>query len=52
MQNSGTGFSEKGRRNTMNKELPTEYQRFNAVERIQHIILFTSFLLLAFTGWA
>lgn len=36
----------------MNKELPKEYLRFNATERIQHIILFTSFLLLAFTGWA
>lgn len=35
----------------MNKELPKEYQRFNVIERIQHVILFTTFLLLAFTGW-
>ncbi len=36
----------------MNNEIPKEYQRFNVVERIQHVILFTSFLLLTFTGWA
>ncbi|MCL5978632.1 MAG: cytochrome b/b6 domain-containing protein, partial [Nitrospirae bacterium] len=36
----------------MNKEIPKEYLRFNTVERIQHVILFTSFLLLSFTGWA
>jgi len=36
----------------MNKEIPKEYLRFNIIERIQHIILFTTFLLLAFTGWA
>lgn len=36
----------------MNNELPKEYLRFNVVERIQHVILFTTFLLLTFTGWA
>jgi cytochrome b subunit of formate dehydrogenase len=36
----------------MNKEIPKEYLRFNTVERIQHVILFTTFLLLTFTGWA
>jgi cytochrome b subunit of formate dehydrogenase len=36
----------------MNKEVPKEYLRFNTVERIQHVILFTTFLLLTFTGWA
>ncbi len=36
----------------MNKELPKEYLRFNVTERIQHVILFVTFLLLAFTGWA
>lgn len=35
----------------MNKEVPKEYQRFNVVERIQHVILFVTFLLLTFTGW-
>ncbi len=36
----------------MKNELPEEIERFNIVFRIQHIILFTTFLLLAFTGWA
>ena len=36
----------------MNKEISEEYLRFNIIERIQHIILFTTFLLLTFTGWA
>ena len=36
----------------MNKELPKEYLRFNVIERIQHVILFTSFLVLTFSGWA
>ncbi len=31
--------------------LPEEVERFNIVFRIQHIVLFTTFLLLAFTGW-
>jgi len=35
-----------------NKEIPKEIERFNIVFRIQHVILFTTFLLLAFTGWA
>jgi cytochrome b subunit of formate dehydrogenase len=29
-----------------------EFQRFNVTFRIQHVILLTTFLLLAFTGWA
>lgn len=36
----------------MNKEIPNEYLRFNTIERIQHVILFTSFLVLTFSGWA
>lgn len=31
---------------------PAEYLRFNLTFRIHHVILFTTFLLLAFTGWA
>lgn len=36
----------------MNKELPQEIERFNIIFRIQHIVLFVTFLLLAFSGWA
>jgi len=36
----------------MNNELPKEYLRFTVIERVQHVILFTTFLLLTFTGWA
>jgi cytochrome b subunit of formate dehydrogenase len=35
----------------MNNTIPTEIERFDLSARIQHIILFTSFLFLAFTGW-
>ena len=35
----------------MNKNIPTEIERFDLSARVQHIILFTSFLVLAFTGW-
>ncbi|MEW6117882.1 MAG: cytochrome b/b6 domain-containing protein [Nitrospirota bacterium] len=35
-----------------NKEIPGEYLRFNVTERIQHVIMFVTFLLLSFTGWA
>ena len=35
----------------MNNNIPTEIERFDLSARIQHIILFTSFLFLAFTGW-
>ena len=31
---------------------PTEIERFNIIFRIQHVILFVSFLFLTFTGWA
>jgi formate dehydrogenase subunit gamma len=36
----------------MNKDIPAEYQRFNVAERIQHVIMFVTFLVLSFTGWA
>lgn len=36
----------------MNNELPKDIERFNLTFRIQHVILFTTFLLLTFTGWA
>jgi len=36
----------------MSDDKTVEYQRFNLTFRIQHVILFVSFLLLAFTGWA
>ena len=36
----------------MNKNIPAEYQRFNVTLRIQHVILFVSFLVLSFSGWA
>jgi cytochrome b subunit of formate dehydrogenase len=35
----------------MNNEIPNEIDRFDLSARIQHIILFTTFLLLTFTGW-
>ncbi len=35
----------------MNKDV-REVERFNIIFRVQHIILFTTFLLLAFSGWA
>lgn len=37
--------------NTTTEEIPLEIERFNIIFRLQHIILFTTFLLLAFTGW-
>ena len=33
-------------------ELPKEIERFNIHYRIQHVILFTTFILVALTGWA
>ena len=36
----------------MNNEIPKDYLRFNVTERIQHVIMFVTFLLLSFTGWA
>jgi len=35
----------------MNNAIPNEVERIDLSARIQHIVLFTSFLLLAFTGW-
>jgi cytochrome b subunit of formate dehydrogenase len=34
-----------------NNNLPEEVERFDIIFRIQHVIMFVSFLLLAFTGW-
>ncbi|HSA78143.1 MAG TPA: cytochrome b/b6 domain-containing protein [Nitrospirota bacterium] len=34
-----------------NKNIPTEIERFDLSARIQHVIMFTTFLLLSFTGW-
>jgi cytochrome b subunit of formate dehydrogenase len=34
-----------------NAGIPQEVERFNIIFRIQHIILFVTFLLLSFTGW-
>jgi len=31
--------------------IPQEIERFNIIFRIQHIVMFTTFLLLSFTGW-
>ena len=36
---------------TSPKEIPKEIERFNIIFRIQHIIMFTTFLILSFTGW-
>ncbi len=36
---------------TSTADLPEEIERFNIIFRIQHVIMFTTFLLLAFTGW-
>ncbi|HXY62373.1 MAG TPA: hypothetical protein VEJ22_05515, partial [Nitrospirota bacterium] len=33
------------------KNIPTEIERFDLSARIQHVIMFTTFLLLSFTGW-
>ena len=33
------------------REIPEEIERFNIIFRIQHILMFTTFLLLSFTGW-
>ncbi len=32
-------------------EIPKEIERFNIIFRIQHVVMFTTFLLLSFTGW-
>jgi cytochrome b subunit of formate dehydrogenase len=33
-----------------NREIPQEIERFNIIFRLQHIVMFTTFLLLSFTG--
>jgi formate dehydrogenase subunit gamma len=33
------------------KEIPQEVERFNIIFRIQHVIMFATFLVLSFTGW-
>ena len=35
----------------MEKNIPQEIERFDLSARIQHIIMFSTFLLLSFTGW-
>jgi len=37
--------------NEASQEIPKEIERFNIIFRIQHILMFTTFLLLSFTGW-
>lgn len=36
---------------TTTHEIPKEIERFNLTFRIQHVLMFTTFLLLTFTGW-
>ena len=36
----------------MNNEIPKEYMRFNVTERVQHVFMLVTFLLLTFSGWA
>ncbi len=33
------------------QEVPKEIERFDIIFRIQHVVMFTTFLLLSFTGW-
>jgi cytochrome b subunit of formate dehydrogenase len=37
--------------NTSAREIPREVERFNIIFRIQHVVMFTTFLVLSFTGW-
>lgn len=41
----------KNQKITSRRDLPEEIERFNIIFRIQHVVMFTTFLLLAFTGW-
>src|SRR5512141_1866479 len=36
---------------TTTQEVPAEIERFDIIFRIQHVLMFTTFLLLTFTGW-
>ena len=36
---------------TATQEVPAEIERFDIIFRIQHVLMFTTFLLLSFTGW-
>ena len=36
---------------TTTQEIPAEIERFDIVFRIQHVVMFTTFLVLSFTGW-
>lgn len=36
---------------TSSTEIPKEIERFNIIFRIQHVVMFTTFLILSFTGW-
>jgi formate dehydrogenase subunit gamma len=49
MPMSAIACSERGI--NMNKHIPAEIERFDLSARIQHVIMFTTFLLLSFTGW-
>ncbi|MBI5140932.1 MAG: cytochrome b/b6 domain-containing protein [Nitrospirae bacterium] len=33
------------------KDVPAEIERFDLIFRIQHVLMFTTFLILSFTGW-
>ncbi|NJD57002.1 MAG: cytochrome b/b6 domain-containing protein [Nitrospirae bacterium] len=37
--------------NTETTGIPKEIERFNVIFRIQHVLMFTTFLILSFTGW-
>ncbi|NOY39572.1 MAG: cytochrome b/b6 domain-containing protein [Nitrospirae bacterium] len=41
----------KSQNSTSLKNSAEEVERFNIIFRIQHVVMFTTFLLLAFTGW-
>ncbi len=36
---------------TVTQEVPAEIERFDIIFRIQHVLMFTTFLILSFTGW-
>src|SRR5512134_605949 len=40
-----------GQATTTSQEIPREIERFNIIFRIQHVLMFTTFLILSFTGW-
>ena len=36
---------------TSTQDIPKEIERFNVIFRIQHVLMFSTFLILSFTGW-